>query len=318
MPLWKFSVDPLPETERQAAWVDVLRRLKLPVADIGSLARVRGSVMITTTPLGCEFAVLESTPQTYSGRNPDHNSAVWLAVLARGEGVLDVGGVATKLSARSIIFGASGVDSTLTLTTDFRMLFIKIPQLAVSPRLVTPMGQRVGVLTGATGLERIFHGMLITLADTLESLTDDQFQPVEQSMIEFLAASLANDGRTESRGGAAGARAFHLRRICQKIETLLHDPDLSLIKVANENGVSPRYVQKLFTASKMTFSNYLKTRRLERCYADLISPVHSQLSVSEICFRWGFNDAAHFSRTFRERFGISPSKHRQSAQGKAI
>ncbi|MDC7685050.1 helix-turn-helix domain-containing protein [Asticcacaulis sp. BYS171W] len=314
MPLWKFSVDTVPETERQAAWVDVLRRLKLPVADLSSLSRVRGSVMVTTTPLGCEFAVLESTPQTYSGRNPDHSSAVWLAVLARGEGILDHGGETTVLSPRSIIFGASGVDSTLRLTSDFRMLFIKIPQLAVSPRMITPLGQRVGILPGVSGLEKMFNGLLLNLADTLEALNDEHFQPVEQSMIEFLVACLASDGRIESKGGAAGARAFHLRRICQKIETLLHDPELSLLKVAAENGVSPRYVQKLFTGAQMTFSNYLKTRRLERCYADLISPVHAQLSVSEICFRWGFNDAAHFSRTFRERFGLSPSKHRQSGQ----
>ena len=32
--------------------------------------------------------------------------------------------------------------------------------------------------------------------------------------------------------------------------------------------------------------------------------------VSEIAFAWGFNDAAHFSRAFRERFGCSPRELR--------
>ena len=313
MALWKFSLEALPEADRQAAWVDVLRRLMLPVADLNSLANVNGSVTVATTPLGCEFALLDATPQTYSGRNPGHNSPVWLAVLAHGEGRLEVGGAVTPLGPRSIVYGASGVDSTLSLTTPFRMLFIKIPQLAISPRMITPLGQRVGILPGDSALEQIFHGFMMTLTETLESLQTDQYQPVEQSMIEFLVACLASSGGIESRGGASGARALHLKRICQKIETMLHDPELSLVKVAHENSVSPRYLQKLFTENNTTFSSYIKTRRLERCYADLVSPVHAQLSVSEICFRWGFNDAAHFSRSFRDRFGISPSRHRQAA-----
>jgi AraC-like DNA-binding protein len=315
MALWKFSLEALPVADRQAAWVDVLRRLMLPVADMESLADVNGSVTVATTPMGCEFALLEASPQTYSGRSPGHASPVWRADLARGEGRLEVDGAVTPLGPRSIIYGASGVDSTLSLTTPFLMLFIRIPKLAISPRMITPLGERVGVLPGDSALEQIFHGFMMALKQALERLEDDQYQPIEQSMIEFLVSCLACSGGAESRGEAAGARALHLKRICQMIETMLHDPHLSPLKVAHENSVSPRYLQKLFTESEITFSSYIKGRRLERCYADLVSPVYAQLSILEICFRWGFNDAAHFSRSFRERFGVSPSRHRQTALG---
>ncbi|MFD1952597.1 helix-turn-helix domain-containing protein [Sphingomonas arantia] len=312
MPIWTFSLDTVPAAERQAVWIDTLRRLKLPVADPAALSCMTGSVSVTTTALGSEFAVVRSTAQTFGGRNADHNSAIWLAALIAGEAVLEAGGVVTTMQPGSIVVGASGVDSTLRLTTDFEMLFIKLPQLAVGPRLIIPLGQRVGLLGAQSGIQRIFHGLLANIAGTLDMLTDDQFQPIEQSIIEFLVACLASDGRIESRGGAAGARASHLKRICMRIETMLHDPELSLETVAADNGVSSRYVQKLFTGSATTFSSYLKRRRLERCYADLVSPIHAQLAISEICFRWGFTDAAHFSRAFRERFGLSPSQHRQS------
>jgi len=36
-------------------------------------------------------------------------------------------------------------------------------------------------------------------------------------------------------------------------------------------------------------------------------------SVSEVAYSWGFNDPAHFSRTFRSRFGISPTQCRRQA-----
>ena len=53
-----------------------------------------------------------------------------------------------------------------------------------------------------------------------------------------------------------------------------------------------RYIQKLFQQAGMSFSQYVRRRRLEHCYADLGSLAHRNLSISDICFRWGFNDAA--------------------------
>jgi AraC-like DNA-binding protein len=105
-----------------------------------------------------------------------------------------------------------------------------------------------------------------------------------------------------------------LQRLCQTIETLLPDPDLSLRRVADEEGVSPRYVQKLFASANETFSHYLRSRRLERCRIDLASPQHARLSISEICFRWGFNGSAHFSRAFREQYGRSPREFRNACE----
>lgn len=47
---------------------------------------------------------------------------------------------------------------------------------------------------------------------------------------------------------------------------------------------------------------------------DLSSPQHARLSISEICFRWGFNGSAHFSRAFREQYGLSPREFRQGRE----
>ena len=56
----------------------------------------------------------------------------------------------------------------------------------------------------------------------------------------------------------------------------------------------------------------MRRRRLERAREDLANPLYSHLSISDVCFRWGFNDAAHFSRSFRDQFGLSPRDHRQA------
>ena len=36
------------------------------------------------------------------------------------------------------------------------------------------------------------------------------------------------------------------------------------------------------------------------------------MSITDIAYRWGFSDAAHFARMFRERFGMSPRRYRES------
>jgi len=35
--------------------------------------------------------------------------------------------------------------------------------------------------------------------------------------------------------------------------------------------------------------------------------------VSEVAFSWGFNDATHFSRSFKEQFGLSPRDWKQQS-----
>jgi AraC-like DNA-binding protein len=135
-------------------------------------------------------------------------------------------------------------------------------------------------------------------------------RPIEIALSEFVIASLWEGAAIRSLGSA---RAVLFHRICQAIEAKLDDCELSLQGFADEQHASPRYIQKLFGEAGFSFSQYLRQRRLERCRADLSSRAHEALSISEICFRWGFNDAAHFSRSFHTQYGITPRGFRRTA-----
>jgi AraC-like DNA-binding protein len=161
----------------------------------------------------------------------------------------------------------------------------------------------------------VFSGLLRSTAEALDELSSEQLRPVELAATEFLVANLADQRSPAASGAAGSARAAHLHRICQTIETLLSVPDLTLKDVANKDGVSPRYLQKLFASADMSFSNYLRTRRLERCRIELTSPIYAGLSISQICFNWGFNGSAHFSRAFKEQYGLSPRDYRKALCG---
>ena len=95
------------------------------------------------------------------------------------------------------------------------------------------------------------------------------------------------------------------------IERKLGDPDITPARIAQIEGISERYLQKLFEGSGDNFTHYLRERRLQRCWADLGNASEAHRSVSDIAFGCGFSDAAHFSRSFRDRFGLSPRAFRQ-------
>lgn len=53
---------------------------------------------------------------------------------------------------------------------------------------------------------------------------------------------------------------------------------------------------------------YINRMRLERCYAELRRADPKKMTVSEIASSWGFYDASSFTRRFRARFGVPPSR----------
>lgn len=309
MKAWGFTTDVYPLHARRAAWREAMVRLRLPLEAPPEDDGASASVASLITPTGMEFSVVRAGAQEISGRNPDQPAAIWLAALLEGSAVLNDGQSEATIEAGDIVFGPTGMAASLQLKTRFRLLFLTAPRLALDHRLVAPRSLRIGHLPAASGPNHVFSGLLRAVADTLEDLTGDQLRPVELAVTEFLVATLATEA-PEARGPATIRRA-HLHRIRQTIETLLAEPDLTLGRVAEAEGVSPRYLQKLFASENESFTHYIRLRRLERCRLDLLSPRYSDHSISSICFRWGFNGSAHFSRAFRDQYGLSPRELRR-------
>ncbi|MCA0754243.1 helix-turn-helix transcriptional regulator [Paenibacillus sp. N4] len=62
-----------------------------------------------------------------------------------------------------------------------------------------------------------------------------------------------------------------------------------------------RDFQAIYNTSPL---RWIRNRRLDIAKEML---VHSTLSVTDVCFSTGFENVAHFSKVFKERFGMSPS-----------
>jgi len=312
MKAWKCSTDSVRDEERERVWGEALQQISLPATRLEDHLGFHGDVSSIVSPLGIEFSRVSSSAQTISGACSSRPHCLWLALPIQGVFVLDEGSENTDLRLGDILYGPTGRNSTLRLPDHFVMLYIRIPQTMLYPRLLNLQMLPMGTLTGRAAVNRIFSGLLHSIVDNLEELTDEHIRPIEVALSEFVISSLA-ESSAMSCFDVAGASNFH--RISQAIELQLGDGDLTLHQVADQQRVSARYIQKLFQQAGMSFSQYLRQRRLEHCHADLASATHRNLSISDICFRWGFNDAAHFSRSFRADYGMTPRAFRQKRLG---
>ena len=90
------------------------------------------------------------------------------------------------------------------------------------------------------------------------------------------------------------------------VEAQISDPDLSPARVASALSISTRTLCRAFQREGVTVSSWIRMRRLELARQDLQSPLMAGHTIGAIAARRGIIDPAHFSHSFKERFGISP------------
>ena len=91
----------------------------------------------------------------------------------------------------------------------------------------------------------------------------------------------------------------------------LTDPELDIEAIARRQGVTPRYVQRLFEREGTSFGQFLRDARLDLARDALAAG--DPRTISAIAFDCGFGDLSHFNKAFRQRFGATPSDIRAAA-----
>jgi len=98
-----------------------------------------------------------------------------------------------------------------------------------------------------------------------------------------------------------------LRRVREYIEAHL-EQNSGLEVLAEIAGLSPSHFARAFKRSEgMAPHDYLVRRRLHRALELLAG---TDLSLSAIAYASGFCDHGHFTRRFRQHFGVTPSRYR--------
>ncbi|VVE08127.1 AraC family transcriptional regulator [Pandoraea iniqua] len=307
-----FSTESYAHDQRGPAWQARLLDARLHFRSPAPEQPLHGTLLSHRTPAGIEVSVIAATPQIVSARAGGERGYL-LIMLLDGQAEL-TGSVIDEPLATGEIACIPAMESVdFVARTPFRIVTLHIRHALIAPRLASaPLAGTCKLPPSVGGL---FGSLLRTIADQLDAMAEPDAQalePVEGVLLELLASALVA-AKPHATSGLSSSRSAMFARICHRVQARLAEPELSLSAIANDEHISDRYLRKLFEDSGQSFSTYLRNSRLERCHADLANPVYDQLSVSDICYRWGFNDPSYFSQAFRERFGVSPKAFREQS-----
>jgi AraC-like DNA-binding protein len=136
-------------------------------------------------------------------------------------------------------------------------------------------------------------------------LSEREATVLADNLCNLLALATATDvapGRLDPEVMLEGVLAFCRQK--------LHESELSPQLVATRFGISVRTLHLRFEKLGQSFGRWLLENRLDACSKALRDPQQRACSISDIAYRWGFNDLSHFNKTFRARFGMPPGQWR--------
>ncbi len=336
-----LSIDNLPAARREAAWRDAVCEAFVRLECTPDRQAPMHGRLEAGTLGDLHVARVVSSPQrverTRERAAQDGEPFILMSVQLRGRTIVRQGGSEADLSPGCIAFYDTARPYTLTLPSDFDQIVLHLPRqliqasvprgldhmarrlnasdpfaqtiLALAPQLLRMLGsarEAMAQRTAAAAME------LIALA--LDSLDESSDVVAPSLRSAGHASSVHGDAKVHATttphsapGFAADALVWRTREL---IGRQLDDTALSPARLASQVHVSLRRLQEVFQNQGTTLSDCIWDARLEFARGLLANLGHSRESVSTIAYRAGFSDVAHFSRRFRQQFGVSPREYR--------
>jgi len=215
--------------------------------------------------------------------------------------------------------GFLGAEPASATVSEVECLVLVTSRAALAPLIGNEVANKtMRVIPGHCEALRLLTNYAGILRQGSAPMAPELRQLVSIHIHDLIAVALGatRDGVAVAEG--RGLRAARLRAVKAHILANLGNSNLTVNLVALRQGVTPRYVQMLFEAEGVTFSEFVLGRRLMRVYRELCDPRFNHTSISGFAFAAGFGDLSYFNRTFRRRFGMSPSELRQAVRVRSL
>lgn len=198
-------------------------------------------------------------------------------------------------------------DSYEATATDGSQRSIVIPRRLLSPHLTNPDSQARRVLNAESPLTRLLVNHVTTLFDLVGDMNEAEAAQVVQPTI-LLVAGVVNGSLAQVSDGRSAAKASLLAHAKSEIEKNLKR-NITVDKLSAALNSSRATLYRLFEAEGGVRA-YVQERRLRRSAEELLSAQGISMRICDIAYTWGFASEAHYSRAFRQRFGMTPREAR--------
>ncbi|MFG2005329.1 helix-turn-helix domain-containing protein [Spirillospora sp. NPDC048911] len=316
-----IRTDLFPPSERLVRYREAAMDLPVPVlVDVGSArsgdfwavwgAADLGDVSVASVACRAPYR-FRRTPDLIRRSDPE---AYRLVLNLRGRGGVTHHGRHAELAAGDLaLYETSspfaGWRGSADSASEWIMVTFPRRLLPMAPGVIEPLiGHR---LPGRDGVGALLGTMVHRLGRDIHDYRPADRPGLSRTLLDLLAILLHNQLETPTPESIASRHRTLMIQIRSFIRNRLSDPALSPETIAAAHHISIRQLHRLFQADGTAVAAWIRACRLERCAHDLTDPAQRPRSIREIAARWGFPSGAHFSRSFRAAYGLSPQDYRR-------
>lgn len=232
--------------------------------------------------------------------------------------ILNLGGTATAtqfgrelLLERGDAIALSGADpGSLTTFRTGRIVTLDFPQGRLLPLLKQPKDRCARRIPKHSLPLRLLRGYVRSACAGDEVSASGLPQLAVAHIYDLAAMAVGAAAQAEEIARGRGVRAGRLQAIKDDLLAEI-ESEVSLGEIAARHGLSRRYVGMLFESEGTSMTEFVRGERLKQARSMLLSPRFRFRRIAEIAYAVGFNDLSYFNRSFRRRFGHSPSELRE-------
>ncbi|MBA4266136.1 MAG: hypothetical protein C0453_13725 [Comamonadaceae bacterium] len=305
----------LPDADQFEAWRSVIVDAHLPW-DIPKISCERFPAFMKQFRQDGVRLTNCSSPDIVSGSRTrrlishEHEAFLNVVYIAEGRETLRFGNTELALGAGMFTLWDSTRPMDFVTHAGLRQMTLMIPADQLRRRIPRVEDLVGSPMDGRSGLGGMFIDHLCALDRRIGELPAHHSRAIIEGTLDLLALCLGSQNPAHDHS----LRAVLLDRIKQHIDRHLTDPMLTVSSIAQAHRITERYLHKLFESTDTTVAHWIRRLRLERCRRDIASEAMARRHITEIAYHWGFSDSSHFSRLFKQAFGLSPRAFRERAR----
>lgn len=223
------------------------------------------------------------------------------------------GGDKIGLTPNSAVIYDPAQPYAMVNVTDVEQVVLQIPRRLLTDAALRRLAHPHPVLPTQDGAPPALASFFKAAGDTAASLNPDLRANIGEMLVNFTQSLLLDNPHPQALLATPDSLAILRDRIKAYVAERAGDIDLSLATMAKRMGCSVRYLHRAFETEGMTVQKFVWNVRLDKSHAMLQSAKARPHSITDIAISCGFSSSSHFSRLFRQRFGMTPNDARSQA-----